>query len=34
MLQDSRALTISYIESNNDTAKVEHEASAGKISEE
>ena len=34
MLQDSRALTIPYIESNNDTAKVEHEASAGKISEE
>ena len=34
MLQDSRALTIPYIESTNDTAKVEHEASAGKVSEE
>jgi Fe-S cluster assembly protein SufB len=34
MLQDSRALTIPYIQSNNSTAKIEHEASAGKISEE
>ena len=34
MLQDSRALTIPYVTSQNDTATVEHEASAGKISEE
>ena len=34
MLQDSRALTIPYINSNNSSAKIEHEASAGKISEE
>ena len=34
MLQDSRALTIPYIDSHNSTAKIEHEASAGKISEE
>ena len=34
MLQDSRALTIPYVTSQNDTATVEHEASAGKVSEE
>ena len=34
MLQDSRALTIPYVTSQNDSAMVEHEASAGKISEE
>jgi Fe-S cluster assembly protein SufB len=34
MLQDSRALTIPYVTSQNSTATVEHEASAGKISEE
>jgi len=34
MLQDSRALTIPYVTSQNDTAMIEHEASAGKISEE
>lgn len=34
MLQDSRALTIPYITCQNDSAKIEHEASAGKISEE
>ncbi len=34
MLQDSRALTIPYVTSQNDSATVEHEASAGKISEE
>lgn len=34
MLQDSRALTIPYVTSENDTARIEHEASAGKISEE
>ena len=31
MLQDSRALTIPYVTSQNDTATVEHEASAGKV---
>ena len=34
MLQDSRALTIPYITCQNDSAKIEHEASAGQISEE
>jgi len=34
MLQDSRALTIPYITCQNNSAKLEHEASAGKISEE
>jgi len=34
MLQDSRALTIPYITCQNNSAKIEHEASAGKISEE
>tara|TARA_B100000579_G_scaffold117546_1_gene94322 strand:+ start:2915 stop:4372 length:1458 start_codon:yes stop_codon:yes gene_type:complete len=34
MLQDSRALTIPYVTSQNDSAMIEHEASAGKISEE
>ena len=34
MLQNSRALTIPYISSSNSSAKIEHEASAGKISEE
>jgi Fe-S cluster assembly protein SufB len=34
MMQNSRALTIPYVSSTNKTAKVEHEASAGKISEE
>jgi len=34
MMQNSRALTIPYVSSTNSTAIVEHEASAGKISEE
>jgi len=34
MLQDSRALTIPYVTCQNDSAILEHEASAGKISEE
>ena len=34
MLQDSRALTIPYVTCQNDSAVLEHEASAGKISEE
>ena len=34
MLQDSRALTIPYVTSENNSAMIEHEASAGKISDE
>ena len=34
MLQDSRALTIPYVTSENNSAVLEHEASAGKISDE
>ena len=34
MLQDSRALTLPYVTCQNDSAILEHEASAGKISEE
>ena len=34
MLQDSRALTIPYVTSENNSAILEHEASAGKISDE
>ncbi len=34
MLQDSRALTIPYVTSENNSATIEHEASAGKISDE
>ena len=34
MLQDSRALTIPYVTCENNSAILEHEASAGKISEE
>lgn len=34
MLQNSRALTIPYVSSENNSAKIEHEASAGKISED
>ena len=34
MLQDSRALTLPYVTCQNDSAVLEHEASAGKISEE
>jgi Fe-S cluster assembly protein SufB len=34
MLEDSRALTIPYVTSENNSATIEHEASAGKISDE